>query len=153
MDGATLGAGAICCATRVRNPVLAARRVMEASEHVLFAGEGADAFAAALNSRNRITSPRRVTRSGSRRAQRSFGASPSQQPAEPLDPDRKHGTARSRSQHGHIAAATSTGGITNKQPGRVGDSPIIGAGCYADTQRARIVDGHRRDVHPARDRT
>ena len=47
MDGATLGAGAICCATRVRNPVLAARRVMEASEHVLFAGEGADAFAAA----------------------------------------------------------------------------------------------------------
>ena len=63
-----------------------------------------------------------------------FGASPSQQPAEPLDPDRKHGTvgAVACDQHGHIAAATSTGGITNKQPGRVGDSPIIGAGCYAD---------------------
>lgn len=47
MDGATLAAGAICCATRVRNPVLAARRVLEASEHVMFAGAGADAFAAA----------------------------------------------------------------------------------------------------------
>lgn len=53
---------------------------------------------------------------------------------EPLDPDRKHGTvgAVARDLHGHLAAATSTGGITNKQPGRVGDTPIIGAGCYAN---------------------
>ena len=99
------------------------------------------------NSRNRITSHRGASRAvgqGARAAAGAmldhdaatfaFGASPSQQPAEPLDPDRKHGTvgAVACDQHGHIAAATSTGGITNKQPGRVGDSPIIGAGCYAD---------------------
>ncbi|RQT58584.1 isoaspartyl peptidase/L-asparaginase family protein [Burkholderia cepacia] len=150
MDGATLGAGAICCATRVRNPVLAARRVMEASEHVLFAGAGADAFAAAQGLE--LAEPgyfdtearhaqwvKARTAAGAMldhdAATFAFGKSPSQpQPAEPLDPDRKHGTvgAVACDRYGHIAAATSTGGITNKQPGRVGDSPIIGAGCYAD---------------------
>ncbi|KVR36426.1 isoaspartyl peptidase, partial [Burkholderia ubonensis] len=150
MDGATLGAGAICCATRVRNPVLAARRVMEASEHVLFAGAGADAFAAAqgleLAEPSYFDTEARHAQWVKARAAAgamldhdaatfAFGASPSQQqPPEPLDPDRKHGTvgAVACDLHGHVAAATSTGGITNKQPGRVGDSPIIGAGCYAD---------------------
>lgn len=158
MDGATLGAGAICCATRVRNPVLAARRVMEASEHVLFAGAGADAFAAAQGLE--LAEPgyfdtearhaqwvKARTAAGAMldhdAATFAFGKSPSQpQPAEPLDPDRKHGTvgAVACDRYGHIAAATSTGGITNKQPGRVGDSPIIGAGCYADD--AKIGRAH-----------
>ncbi|AOK12687.1 MULTISPECIES: isoaspartyl peptidase/L-asparaginase family protein [Burkholderia] len=152
MDGATLAAGAICCATRVRNPVLAARRVMEASEHVLFAGAGADAFAAAqglelVEPGYFDTEARHAQWLGARAAAGAmldhdaatfaFGAGrPPEppQPHEPLDPDRKHGTvgAVACDLHGHVAAATSTGGITNKQPGRVGDSPIIGAGCYAD---------------------
>ncbi|ABO57675.1 isoaspartyl peptidase/L-asparaginase [Burkholderia vietnamiensis] len=152
MDGATLAAGAICCATRVRNPVLAARRVMEASEHVLFAGAGADAFAAAqglelvepgyFDTEARHAQWLRARAAAGAMldhdaATFAFGAGrPPEppQPHEPLDPDRKHGTvgAVACDLHGHVAAATSTGGITNKQPGRVGDSPIIGAGCYAD---------------------
>ncbi|MGS0890969.1 isoaspartyl peptidase/L-asparaginase family protein [Burkholderia stagnalis] len=151
MDGATLGAGAVCGVTRVRNPVLAARRVMEASEHVLFAGAGADAFAAAqgldlVEPGYFGTESRHAQWVKARAAAGAMldhdaatfafgdGVRQSAGPAEPLDPDRKHGTvgAVACDLHGHLAAATSTGGITNKQPGRVGDSPLIGAGCYAD---------------------
>nr|WP_179400972.1 isoaspartyl peptidase/L-asparaginase [Burkholderia guangdongensis] len=153
MDGATLAAGAVCCVTRVRNPVLAARRVMEASEHVMFAGQGADAFAAAqglelvepgyfaTESRHeQWVKARGVagTVLDHDAATLAFGdgaaeRAPEPKP-EPIDPDRKLGTvgAVALDCRGHLAAATSTGGITNKQPGRVGDTPIIGAGCYAD---------------------
>ncbi|KVQ88752.1 isoaspartyl peptidase/L-asparaginase family protein [Burkholderia ubonensis] len=143
MDGATLAAGAVCCVTRVRNPVLAARRVMEASEHVMFAGAGADAFAAAHGLE--VVEPgyfgTEARHAQWLKARDAAGALLDHDAATfafgdgaPLDPDRKHGTvgAVARDLHGHVAAATSTGGITNKQPGRVGDSPIIGAGCYAD---------------------
>ncbi|AJX13237.1 isoaspartyl peptidase/L-asparaginase family protein [Burkholderia ubonensis] len=143
MDGATLAAGAVCCVTRVRNPVLAARRVMEASEHVMFAGAGADAFAAAHGLE--LVEPgyfgTEARHAQWLKARDAAGALLDHDAATfafgdgaPLDPDRKHGTvgAVARDLHGHVAAATSTGGITNKQPGRVGDSPIIGAGCYAD---------------------
>ncbi|AOJ65669.1 isoaspartyl peptidase [Burkholderia ubonensis] len=143
MDGATLAAGAVCCVTRVRNPVLAARRVMEASEHVMFAGAGADAFAAAQGLE--LVEPgyfgTEARHAQWLKARDAAGALLDHDAATfafgdgaPLDPDRKHGTvgAVARDLHGHVAAATSTGGITNKQPGRVGDSPIIGAGCYAD---------------------
>ncbi|KVC97597.1 isoaspartyl peptidase/L-asparaginase family protein [Burkholderia ubonensis] len=143
MDGATLAAGAVCCVTRVRNPVLAARRVMEASEHVMFAGAGADAFAAAHGLE--LVDPgyfgTEARHAQWLKARDAAGALLDHDAATfafgdgaPLDPDRKHGTvgAVARDLHGHVAAATSTGGITNKQPGRVGDSPIIGAGCYAD---------------------
>ncbi|PCE33621.1 isoaspartyl peptidase/L-asparaginase family protein [Burkholderia ubonensis] len=143
MDGATLAAGAVCCVTRVRNPVLAARRVMEASEHVLFAGAGADAFAAAqglelVEPGYFGTEARHAQWVKARNAAGMLldhdAATFAFGDGAPLDPDRKHGTvgAVARDLHGHVAAATSTGGITNKQPGRVGDSPIIGAGCYAD---------------------
>ncbi|KWO58051.1 isoaspartyl peptidase [Burkholderia ubonensis] len=143
MDGATLAAGAVCCVARVRNPVLAARRVMEASEHVMFAGAGADAFAAAQGLE--LVEPgyfgTEARHAQWLKARDAAGALLDHDAATfafgdgaPLDPDRKHGTvgAVARDLHGHVAAATSTGGITNKQPGRVGDSPIIGAGCYAD---------------------
>ncbi|MFA8391532.1 isoaspartyl peptidase/L-asparaginase family protein [Burkholderia ubonensis] len=143
MDGATLAAGAVCCVTRVRNPVLAARRVMEASEHVMFAGAGADAFAAAQGLE--LVEPgyfgTEARHAQWLKARDAAGALLDHDAATfafgdgaPLDPDRKHGTvgAVARDLHGHVAAATSTGGITNKQAGRVGDSPIIGAGCYAD---------------------
>ena len=61
-------------------------------------------------------------------------------PHEPIDPNRKFGTvgAVALDQHGHLAAATSTGGVTNKQAGRVGDAPLIGAGCYADDETCAV---------------
>ncbi|HEX7911205.1 MAG TPA: isoaspartyl peptidase/L-asparaginase [Paraburkholderia sp.] len=152
MDGSTLEAGAICCVKRVRNPILAARRVLEASEHVLFTGEGAEAFAAAqglefvepgyfhTEARHRQW----LLARGQQRAMLDHdgatlaAAAPSNgddpTPHEPIDPNRKFGTvgAVALDRHGHVAAATSTGGVTNKQVGRVGDTPLIGAGCYAD---------------------
>ncbi|WGS49131.1 isoaspartyl peptidase/L-asparaginase [Paraburkholderia sp. D15] len=152
MDGRTLEAGAVCSVKRVRNPVLAARKVLECSEHVLFAGEGADAFAAAQGLETVEpdyfhTDARYGQWLLARGQQRAMldhdGASLSANaarneddpaPHEPLDPNRKFGTvgAVALDLQGHVAAATSTGGITNKQVGRVGDTPLIGAGCYAD---------------------
>ncbi len=152
MDGATLAAGAVCGVTRLRNPVLAARRVMEATEHVMLAGAGAEAFAMAegleLVEPDYFDSPFRLEQwlrarqaNGAIldhdaaammfRAENGKASAPMQ---EPLDPDTKLGTvgAVALDRNGHLAAATSTGGITNKRPGRVGDSPIIGAGCYAN---------------------
>lgn len=153
MDGRTLEAGAVCCMKRVRNPVLAARRVLERSEHVMFTGEGAEAFAAAqglefvepgyfhTDARYRQW----LLARGEQRAMLDHdgatlaadvdkAADEGGLPHEPIDPNRKFGTvgAVALDAHGHLAAATSTGGITNKQPGRVGDAPLIGAGCYAD---------------------
>jgi len=152
MDGGTLEAGAICCVKRVRNPILAARRVLESSEHVLFTGEGAEAFAAAhglefvepgyfhtearhrqwLLARDRQRAM--LDHDGATLAGASSTNDDDPAPHEPIDPNRKFGTvgAVALDRHGHVAAATSTGGVTNKQVGRVGDTPLIGAGCYAD---------------------
>jgi beta-aspartyl-peptidase (threonine type) len=151
MDGRTLEAGAICCVKRVRNPVLAARRVLEHSDHVLFTGEGAEAFAAAQRldfvDNSYFDTDARFRQWQLARAQQrpmldhdaaTLASSASNDddptPHEPIDPNRKFGTvgAVALDRHGHLAAATSTGGVTNKQVGRVGDTPLIGAGCYAD---------------------
>jgi L-asparaginase / beta-aspartyl-peptidase len=158
MDGRTLEAGAVSCVTRLRNPVLAARRVLECSEHVMFTAEGAEAFARAqglefvdpsyyhTDDRHRQWQLAReqqralLDHDGATLAAQTPTPTPAAQntgaaqPHEPIDPNRKFGTvgAVAVDRHGHVAAATSTGGITNKQPGRVGDSPLIGAGCYAD---------------------
>ncbi|KXV11727.1 isoaspartyl peptidase [Caballeronia megalochromosomata] len=142
MDGATLEAGAISCVTRVKNPVLAARRVLDVSDHVMFTAAGAEAFAQAqglefvdpsyfyTEARHQQWLKARGT-SGTmldHDATTKFASGD-----DPLDPDKKFGTvgAVALDANGHLAAATSTGGITNKQAGRVGDAPLIGAGCYA----------------------
>lgn len=155
MDGATRQAGAVACVKRLRNPVLAARAVMERSEHVLFAGEGAEAFAQAQGlelvepgyyftearhaqwQRARATSGMALLDhdAAALAARGSEEGDPGRkQGSDPIDPDRKFGTvgAVALDARGRLAAATSTGGVTNKQVGRVGDTPIIGAGCYAD---------------------
>ncbi|GLU31867.1 isoaspartyl peptidase/L-asparaginase [Trinickia caryophylli] len=149
MDGRTLAAGAVCGVTRAKNPILAARRVLEASEHVMFAGPGADAFVQAqglecVEPAYFGTEARYVQWLNARHAGRTMldhdaARAAAQDPGAPeacapIDPDRKLGTvgAVALDADGHLAAATSTGGMTNKQPGRVGDSPIIGAGCYAN---------------------
>ncbi|WP_250500362.1 isoaspartyl peptidase/L-asparaginase [Caballeronia sp. GAWG1-5s-s] len=146
MDGATLDAGAISCVTRVKNPVLAARRVLDVSEHVMFTGAGAEAFAQAqglqfvdpsyfhtdaryqqwLDARGK--SGTLLDHDAATRAAQQSGED------DPIDPKKKFGTvgAVALDARGHLAAATSTGGMTNKQAGRVGDAPLIGAGCYAN---------------------
>jgi L-asparaginase / beta-aspartyl-peptidase len=152
MDGSTLAAGAVCGVTRLRNPVLVARRVLEAGEHVMLAGAGAEAFAIAQGlelaepdyfdtefRRKQWLKAKQATGTALDHDAGAFvfpdeqGKS-SARPPEPLDADTKLGTvgAVALDRYGHLAAATSTGGITNKQPGRIGDSPIIGAGCYAN---------------------
>jgi beta-aspartyl-peptidase (threonine type) len=157
MDGATLNAGAVACVTRLRNPVLAARAVMDHSEHVLFAGEGAEAFALSqglelVSLDYYFTKARHEQWERARAvtgmalldhdaAALATGKLAGQ--ADPIDPDNKFGTvgAVARDAHGNLAAATSTGGVTNKQVGRVGDTPVIGAGCYADDVAAISATG------------
>lgn len=147
MDGATLRSGAIANVNCVRNPIFAARKVMEDSKHVFFVGKGAEDFARA--SGLEIVDPSYFSTEARReqllRVQRESPdaavldhdgqamVARAQPAVEPIDPDRKFGTvgAVAVDAHGNLAAATSTGGITNKQVGRIGDAPLIGAGCYA----------------------
>ena len=127
MEGAKLRAGAVAAVRRIRNPVLAARAVMEKTRHVLLAGEGAERFARKQGLK--LESPAYF------RTARQFAS---------LRKNRKryHGTvgAVALDADGNLAAATSTGGYTGKMPGRIGDSPIVGAGTYADN-RACAVSG------------
>ncbi|WP_225033349.1 isoaspartyl peptidase/L-asparaginase family protein [Paraburkholderia sp. XV] len=153
MDGRTLEAGAVSCVKRVRNPIVAARHVLEYSEHVMFTAEGAEAFAQAqglefvdpsyfhTDARYRQWELAREQQramldhdGAALAAQQASSANNEALPHEPIDPNKKFGTvgAVAVDLYGHVAAATSTGGITNKQLGRVGDAPLIGAGCYAD---------------------
>jgi beta-aspartyl-peptidase (threonine type) len=130
MDGRTLAAGAVASVRRIRNPIRAARRVMEASECVLLAGQGADAFAAAeglvMVAQDYFTT--------SLRQQHWLRADEERQGklARRRTEAEKHGTvgAVALDDHGNLAAATSTGGYTYKRAGRVGDAPIFGAGTY-----------------------
>ncbi|MBA3905048.1 MAG: hypothetical protein C0522_15455, partial [Rhodocyclaceae bacterium] len=126
MDGATLAAGAVAGVTTVRNPISLARAVMKDGHHVMLQGAGADAFAAAqkldLVPNDYFITPERVKQL--EEAQR-------EKAAFKID---KYGTVGVvvLDRAGNLAAGTSTGGIANKRFGRVGDSPIIGAGTYAD---------------------
>jgi L-asparaginase / beta-aspartyl-peptidase len=131
MDGATLKAGAVAGVRRIRNPVMAARAVLESGRAVLLIGDAADAFAQAAGldmvSPDYFTTQRRTDALASLKRRALDGTAGNASEAE------KHGTvgAVARDVHGHLAAATSTGGFNNKPVGRVGDSPIIGAGTYA----------------------
>ncbi|EJN08637.1 isoaspartyl peptidase/L-asparaginase family protein [Herbaspirillum sp. YR522] len=153
MSGIDLAAGAVACVTNIRNPVLAARAVMHHSQHVLLVGQGAEAFA---QQQGVATVGPDYFHTDARHEQwlrvrgqagtvldhdaASFAFAQQQQEQAPIDPDHKFGTvgAVALDRFGNLAAATSTGGITNKQPGRVGDSPLIGAGCYASNSTAAI---------------
>ncbi len=132
MDGATLAAGAVSAVARTRNPVLAARAVMDSGKAVLLTGPAADRFAEqaglAMVPPDYFTTQRRVDALASLKKKAQLGTILSASEAE------KHGTvgAVARDAKGHLAAATSTGGFNNKPEGRVGDTPIIGAGTYAE---------------------
>ena len=141
MNGADLRAGAIAGVSHIRRPVRAARAVMEDGAHVLLAGAGAEVFAREhglemVDPNYFSTEARRQqlhhARAGDRVSLDHDGA--------PLAEGTKFGTvgAVALDVHGHLAAATSTGGMTNKRVGRIGDSPLIGAGTYADDVTAAV---------------
>ena len=134
MDGARRAAGAVAGVARTRSPVGLARAVMEHSPHVFLAGAGADGFAAER---------------GLEAADADWFATPERRrqlaellsrDADAFDLDMKYGTvgAVARDRAGHLAAATSTGGVTGKRPGRIGDTPVIGAGTYADDRAGAV---------------
>ncbi|MEB1013809.1 beta-aspartyl-peptidase [Citrobacter freundii] len=141
MDGNTLNAGAVAGVSHLRNPILAARLVMEHSPHVMMIGEGAENFAIAQGmervSADIFSTPERYAQL---LAARTAGETVLDHSASPLDENNKMGTvgAVALDMFGNLAATTSTGGMTNKLPGRVGDSPLVGAGCYANNASVAV---------------
>lgn len=141
MDGATLRAGGVGCVERLRNPIRAARKILSESPHVYFVADGAERFAAEHGiepcDNAELVIPREVERL--REYQRCASAAGTVKDGNDLfAPHISHDTvgAVALDQEGNIAAATSTGGTLNKAPGRLGDSSLIGCGCYADNLSA-----------------
>jgi len=136
MDGSSLRAGGVGCVEHLRNPVRAARKILSESPHVYFVGEGAERFAEehgiALCRNEELVIPREVERL------HEFQAHAAEQKPDLFAGMLSHDTvgAVALDRHGNIAAATSTGGTLNKAPGRLGDSSLIGCGCYADNKSA-----------------
>lgn len=151
MDGKTLQAGAVAGVYGVRNPVALARTVMEHTNHVLLVGEGAMrlareqgvalADAAYFHSEERLAQLERVRAQGASVMALDHSARTLTETPAPIREDGKHGTvgAVALDVHGNLAAAVSTGGLTNKRPGRVGDSPIVGAGIYANNATCAVA--------------
>lgn len=144
MDGATLRAGGVGCVERLRNPIRAARKILSESPHVYFVAEGAEKFAAAhgipLCKNEDLIIPREIERLRAYQAAQ-VGSNPDGNDlfaSETDDMAISHDTvgAVALDGSGNIAAATSTGGTLNKAPGRLGDSSLIGCGCYADNDSA-----------------
>jgi len=137
MDGATLNAGSVAVVRHVANPISLARLVMERTEHVLLAGQGAESFAReqgvplcsteALLVGRELERWRELQQDPNWRTPQAFGA-------ERFDTV----GAVARDSHGNLASATSTGGTPKKLPGRVGDSPLIGCGAYADNRSGGV---------------
>jgi beta-aspartyl-peptidase (threonine type) len=158
MDGGRMKAGGVACVERLRNPIQAARLVLEKSRHVYFVGPGAEQFAhahgMALIDNAELVLDRERERLAQAQARQAAGLADlsfsgqalhddkSPETALPADPDGfdSHDTvgAVALDGRGNLAAATSTGGTLNQTPGRVGDSSLIGCGCYADNLSAAV---------------
>ncbi len=145
MDGATLRAGGVACVERLKNPIHAARLVLDKSPHVYFAGTGAEAFAAAhgmplIDNAELVLDRERQRLAEAKKNQQdhSQDATFAGSTALPYAAATSHDTvgAVALDAYGNLAAGTSTGGTLNKAPGRVGDSSLIGSGCYADNLSA-----------------
>lgn len=140
MDGATLRAGGVGCVERIRNPIAAARLVLDKSPHIYMVAEGAEQFAQEhgikLCRNEELVIEREVKRLKDAQARAAAGHPDTTF----AGLDRGHDTvgAVALDAEGNIAAGTSTGGTLNKAPGRVGDSSLIGCGCYADNQSAAV---------------
>jgi beta-aspartyl-peptidase (threonine type) len=134
MDGATLQAGAVAVLQRIKNPIRLARRLMEMNEHMMLVGEGAERFATEQGIE--LCDPASLVVPRERAAWERCHAGPH------TDENHVHqgGTvgAVAIDQSGRMVAGTSTGGTCCKRPGRVGDSPLIGCGCYADQEAGGV---------------
>jgi L-asparaginase / beta-aspartyl-peptidase len=144
MDGRTLAAGAVAGVTNIKNPIAVARLVLAESKHVLLAGAGAERFAASRGAVTVLpdyffTDQRWADLLRAKRLEENLPDLVRDHNLE-VDLDRIGGTvgAVALDMHGGLAAGTSTGGITNKRFGRIGDSPIIGAGTYADNEGCAV---------------
>jgi len=139
MDGATLRAGGVGCVEHIRNPIRAAKKILTESPHVYFVGQGAERFAEQhgieLVPNSELIIDREIQRLGEAKKQ-SYLQMPEEFGAASLYHDTVGAVAVDAT--GNIAAGTSTGGTLNKAPGRVGDSSLIGCGCYADNQSAAV---------------
>lgn len=149
MDGATLEAGAVTGVRNVRNPIELATEVMRNSNHVFLSGKGAGDFAikqgVKLESDEYFFSQFRYDQWKAIRDSDAYSLDHTHQQIEELLKDKKFGTvgAVACDKEGNIAAATSTGGMTNKKYGRIGDSPIVGAGTYANNKTCGVsCTGH-----------
>jgi len=153
MDGATLRAGGVACVERLRNPIQAARLVLDKSPHIYFVGSGAEDFAQqhgmALIDNSELVLDRERTRLAEAQAKARAGLPDLTFAGDDKSPETavelrtgfdSHDTvgAVALDTKGNLAAATSTGGTLNKAPGRVGDSSLIGCGCYADNRSAAV---------------
>lgn len=153
MNGENLRAGGVACVERLKNPIRAARLVLDHSPHVYFVGVGAERFARqhgmALIDNTELIVPRERERLMAFQKSELEGAADTtfsgplhlDKEEESSDPtEHSHDTvgAVALDMHGHIAAGTSTGGTLSKAPGRVGDSSLIGCGCYADDHSAAV---------------
>lgn len=153
MNGKDLSAGAVSLIKNVRNPISLSRAVMEKSEHVFLCGEGAEDFARSLNLRfeNDDYFADDFRYQQWQKAKESDGTflDHNVKTGEPAN-DKKFGNrgAVALDINGNLAAGTSTGGMTNKKFGRVGDSPIIGAGTYANNNTCAISCRARRVIYP-----
>jgi len=146
MDGSTLRTGGVGCVEHLRNPVRAARKILSESPHVYFVAEGAEKFAAEhgvqLCKNEDLVIPREVERLCAYQAE--LARRNQMQDGNDLFTPEHHDMTISHDtvgavaldRNGNIAAATSTGGTLNKAPGRLGDSSLIGCGCYADNESA-----------------
>jgi beta-aspartyl-peptidase (threonine type) len=148
MDGCDLRAGAVAGIRHLRHPVQLARRILEDAAHVFLIGEGAERFAVqcglTLVTNDSLITPERRQQYQALKDQQLATRGNSATPVLALD-EPPLGTvgAVARDQQGRLAAATSTGGTAGKRPGRVGDSPVIGAGTYADNQTCAVsATGH-----------
>ncbi|NNF95318.1 MAG: isoaspartyl peptidase/L-asparaginase [Halobacteria archaeon] len=142
MDGSDLNAGAVAAVDNIANPVQLARMVLSNSEHVMLIGEGAMRFA---DQNGMVRVPENYFYTDERVEQLKLAKLQHKMmldhdDSETGSEDQKYGTigAIARDPHGNLAAATSTGGIVNKRMGRVGDSPLIGAGVYADNETCAV---------------
>ena len=153
MDGATLRAGGVACVERLRNPIQAARLALDKSPHIYFVGSGAEDFAQqhgmALIDNSELVLDRERTRLAEAQAKARAGLPDLTFAGDDKSPETavelrtgfdSHDTvgAVALDTKGNLAAATSTGGTLNKAPGRVGDSSLIGCGCYADSRSAAV---------------
>ena len=142
MDGRNLAAGAVAAVENISNPIQLARMVMTESEHVMLISDGAMRFADHCNIQrvpeNYFYTPDRIEQLKQARLRHKIMLD--HDDADENSEDQKYGTigAIAMDPNGNLAAATSTGGIVNKRMGRVGDSPIVGAGVYADNETCAV---------------